>query len=378
MATIQYLSRIEFDFGALRMLPVLLADLGVGRPLLVSDRGVAQAGLVARAEAALRPGTPAGCYLDTPSNPTEGAALAALRVYRQAGCDGVVALGGGSVIDLAKAVGLLATHDGVLADYGVLAANPKPIGRIIPSVAVPTTAGTGAEVGRAASITLRNGNKAACVSPELIPKAVVCDPELTLSLPPDLTAATGMDALTHGIEAFVSTRVNPPAAAIALDCVARAAKWIRRAVRDGTHREARWQMMMAALEGGMTFQKGLGAVHAASHPLGALGLHHGTLNAVLLPAVLRFNAGHAAEGYTQLGEAVGVAAGTDPGADLADWVDMLNRDFGMPPGLAAMGVQPEDVPGLAADAARDHLSQTNPRRATAADYETILAAALGG
>ena len=299
--------------------------------------------------------------------------LAALAVYRQAGCDGVVALGGGSVIDLAKAAGLLATHDGMLADYGILAVDPKPIGGIVPLVAVPTTAGTGAEVGRAASITLKDGHKAACVSLALVPKAVICDPELTLSLPPDLTAATGMDALTHGIEAFVSTRVNPPAAAIALDCVARAAKWIRRAVADGRDREARWQMMMAALEGGMTFQKGLGAVHAASHPLGAMGLHHGTLNAVLLPAVLRFNAGHAAADTARLGEAVGAAAGMD----LADWVDALNRDLGMPAGLAEMGVRAADVPALAAAAARDHLSRTNPCPATAADYEAILSAAMG-
>ena len=373
MATIRYLSRIEFDFGALQLLPGLLADLGVGRPLLVSDPGVARAGLVDRAEAVLGAGSPAGRYLDTPSNPTEDAVLAALAVYRQAGCDGVVALGGGSVIDLAKAAGLLATHDGMLADYGILAVDPKPIGGIVPLVAVPTTAGTGAEVGRAASITLKDGHKAACVSLALVPKAVICDPELTLSLPPDLTAATGMDALTHGIEAFVSTRVNPPAAAIALDCVARAAKWIRRAVADGRDREARWQMMMAALEGGMTFQKGLGAVHAASHPLGAMGLHHGTLNAVLLPAVLRFNAGHAPADTARLGAAVGAAAGMD----LADWVDALNRDLGMPAGLAEMGVRAADVPALAAAAARDHLSRTNPRPATAADYEAILNAAMG-
>ena len=372
MPTIQYLSRIEFDFGALQMLPDLLADLGVRRPLLVSDPGVARSGIVDRAETVLGPGSPAGRYLDTPSNPTEDATCAALAVYRQTGCDGVVALGGGSVIDLAKAVGLLATHDGVLADYGILAAEPRPIGRIVPLVAVPTTAGTGAEVGRAASITLKNGLKTACVSLELVPKAVICDPELTLSLPPVLTAATGMDALTHGIEAFVSTRVNPPAAAIALDCVTRVAKWIGRAVADGRDREARWQMMMAALEGGMTFQKGLGAVHAASHPLGAMGLHHGTLNAVLLPAVLRFNAGHAAEGYGRLEGAVGVGAS----AGLADWVDMLNRDLGMPAGLGDMGVRPADVPALAAAAARDHLGRTNPRPATAADYEAILTAAM--
>ncbi len=373
MPTIQYLSRIEFDFGALRLLSNVLEDWGVERPLLVADRGVAQAGLVDRTRDVLTPRRPAGCYLETPSNPTEAAVLAALELYRESRCDGVIALGGGSVIDLSKAVGLLASHDGRLADYGVLAARPKPIGIIVPIIAVPTTAGTGAEVGRAASITLESGHKAACVSPELIPKAVICDPELTLPLPPFLTAATGMDALTHGIEAFVSTRVNPPAAAIALDCAMRAARWIVPAFEDGGDREARWQMMMAALEGGMTFQKGLGAVHAASHPLGAMGLHHGTLNAVLLPAVLRFNAEYATESYAKLQDAVGATAGID----LADWVDELNRRLGMPAGLAEMGVRENDVPALADSAARDHLSQTNPRPATAADYQSILTAAMG-
>ena len=179
-----------------------------------------------------------------------------------------------------------------------------------------------------------------------------------------------MDALTHGIEAFVSTRVNPPAAAIALDCVTRAGAWLVRAVEDGSDRDARWQMMMAALEGGMTFQKGLGAVHAASHPLGALGLHHGTLNAVLLPAVLRFNAEHAAEGYRQLAEAVGAEE------DLTTWVAGLNRRLGLPAGLAEMGVRDSLLPDLAAAAALDHLSETNPRPATAADYEAILRAAM--
>ena len=373
MPTINYLSRIEFDFGALRELPAVLTELRVARPLLVSDHGVAQAGLGDAVGDVLGRQQVAGRYLDTPSNPTEDAVEDALLTYRDAECDGLVALGGGSAIDLAKAVGLLATHDGSLSDFGILTAGSKTIRTIAPLVAIPTTAGTGAEVGRAASITLRNGAKSACVSPNLIPRAVICDPELTLSLPADLTAATGMDALTHGIEAFVSTRVNPPAAAIALDSVARAGKWIRRAAADGTDREARWQMMMAALEGGMTFQKGLGAVHAASHPLGALGLHHGTLNAVLLPPVLRFNRSHAARQYARLSDALGLG----PDADLAVWVESLNRDLGMPASLAAMGVTDAQLPALAEAAAGDHLSQTNPRPATAADYRTILSAAMG-
>ncbi len=268
---------------------------------------------------------------------------------------------------------LLGTDPGRLAVFGVVAGGAEKIGPLAPVLAVPTTAGTGAEVGRAASITLAQGDKAACVSPNLIPRAAICDPELTLSLPPLLTAATGMDALSHGIEAFLSTRVNPPAEAIALDCVARAGRWLERAVDDGSDREARWQMLMAALEGGMTFQKGLGAVHAASHPLGARGHHHGTLNAVLLPAVLRFNEGQCADKYARLRAALGLTAA----ADLGEWVAALTRRLGLPAGLAEMGVRRADLPDIAEAAARDHLSATNPRPATAADYAAILGEAMG-
>ena len=372
MALIAYLSRVQFDFGALGQLAEELQLLGVARPLLVTDPGVTAAGLAGRAAAALGR-APAATHDRVPGNPDEASVTDALALYREAGCDGVIALGGGSAIDAAKAVALLATHPGGLADYGVLAGGAEKIGPVAPVLAIPTTAGTGAEVGRAASITLDDGRKIACVSPNLIPQAAICDPELTLSLPPRMTAATGMDALSHGIEAFLSTRVNPPADAIALDCIARAGRWLERAVDDGDDREARWQMLMAALEGGMTFQKGLGAVHAASHPLGALGHHHGTLNAVLLPAVLRFNEGHCGDKYARLRAALGLAAE----ADLADWVAALSRRLGLPSDLGAMGVKRADLPNIAAAAARDHLNATNPRPATAADYGVILDEAMG-
>ncbi len=372
MALIAYVSRVQFDFGALSLLADELKLLGVARPLMVTDPGVTAAGLAERAAAALGR-APAAIYDRVPGNPDEAAVSDALALYRAAGCDGVIALGGGSAIDAAKAVALLATHQGRLADFGVLAGGAEKIGPVAPVLAVPTTAGTGAEVGRAASITLAQGDKAACVSPNLIPRAAICDPELTLSLPPLLTAATGVDALSHGIEAFLSTRVNPPAEAIALDCVARAGRWLERAVDDGGDREARWQMLMAALEGGMTFQKGLGAVHAASHPLGARGHHHGTLNAVLLPAVLRFNEGQCADKYARLRAALGLTAA----ADLGEWVAALTRRLGLPAGLAEMGVRRADLPDIAEAAARDHLSATNPRPATAADYAAILGEAMG-
>jgi alcohol dehydrogenase class IV len=373
MALIGYLARIQFDFGARALLPDELRGLGVTRPLVVTDAGVVAAGLLERVREGWAGGGGAPVFDATPGNPTEDAVLAALADYRRERCDGLVAVGGGSPIDLAKAVGLLATHPGALADYGVLHGGPARITpAVAPVVALPTTAGTGSEVGRATSITLRGGRKIACVSPHLIPRVAICDPELTLSLPPMLTAATGMDALSHGIEAYCSPRVNPPADAIALDCVARVSRWLERACEDGRDREARWQMLMAALEGGLTFQKGLGAVHAMSHPLGELGLHHGTLNAVLLPAVLRFNADHAAAKLAQLRAAVGLAAT----ADLAAWTADLAARLGLPRGLRALGVKAEMLPGIAEAAARDHLSETNPRPARAADYARLLAESM--
>jgi len=373
VALITYLSRIHFDFGAVGLLAAELDALGVRRPLLATDAGVAAAGLLERVRAALGASGPAAVFAETPGNPTEGAVLAALALYRETGCDGVVAVGGGSPMDLAKAVALLATHRGALEGYGVLEGGTARITRAVaPVVAIPTTAGTGSEVGRACSITLRYGRKVACVSPHLIPRVALCDPDLTLGLPPRLTAATGMDALSHGIETFLSSRVNPPADAIALDCVRRVCRYLERACRDGSDREARWQMLMAALEGGLTFQKGLGAVHALSHPLGELGLHHGTLNAVLMPAVLRFNASHAADKYPELRAAMGLP----PGGDVAEHVAALRARLALPSSLGELGVPATAIPAIAEAAARDHLSETNPRPATAADYARLLAESM--
>ena len=329
MALINYLTAIRFEQGACALLPAELADLGISRPLIVTDRGIVASGLLVPVTEGLEADTFA-VHDRTPPNPTETAVEAALAAYREHRCDGLLAVGGGSSIDLAKGVALLAGHPGPLEPYAaILGGIPRITAAVAPLVAVPTTAGTGSEVGRAALITLRDGRKLGFISPHLIPRRAVCDPALTLGLPPGLTAATGMDALTHCIETFLSPRVNPPAEAIALDGARRAARFLEAAVADGGNAEARWEMMMAALEGGLTFQKGLGAVHAMSHPLGGLEdpvLHHGTLNAVILPAVLRFNEGHVGDKYERLREALGLA----PGADLAAFVEGLNSRLGLP------------------------------------------------
>lgn len=371
MPLISYMSRVQFDFGAVKLLRDELALLGVKRPLLVTDPGVRSVGLVDRALSALAAHPPT--FAETPGNPTEVAAEAALAAYRRHECDGVVALGGGSAIDLAKAVALLATHPGSLGDYVVQGGASARIREVAPVLAIPTTAGTGAEVGRAATLSLRSGKKIACVSLRLIPRTAICDPELTLSLPPLMTAATGMDALTHGIESYLSKSENPPAAAVALDCVERAGRWLERAVTHGDDREARWHMLMAALEGGLTFQKGLGAVHAAGHPMEPLGYHHGTLNAILLPPVLRFNAPAVPEKMTRLKAALGLA----PEADLADWIAGLTRRIGLPTSLRELGLDSALIPKLADEASHEHLSETNPRSASAADYRYILEQAFG-
>jgi alcohol dehydrogenase class IV len=210
----------------------------------------------------------------------------------------------------------------------------------------------------------------------MIPKIAICDPELTLALPARLTAATGMDALTHCIETYLSPRVNPPADAIALDGAARAARWIRVVVDDGSNRDARWNMMMAALQGGLTFQKGLGAVHSMSHPLGGLKtpvLHHGTLNAVILPAVLRFNATHAAEKIF----ALEVSLNVPQSSDLASFIDVLNAELGLPRTLRAMGVTDDMIPRMVDGALKDHSTATNPRPVTREDFEVLFAQSMG-
>jgi len=376
MATITYLTTIHFDFGALALLPGELKRLGVACPLVVTDRGVASAGLLARVLEAIGSGFDAQVWDGTPANPTEDAVMAAAQVYRDRGCDGLVAVGGGSSIDLAKAVGLIATHSEPLMQYAAVEGGVARItSRVAPLIAVPTTAGTGSEVGRGSVIVMRDGRKLGLLSPNLLPKVALCDPELTLGLPAVLTAATGMDAMAHCIETFCAPSVNPPAEAIALDGLRRASANIEIATRDGSNRQARWEMMMAAMEGAMAFQKGLGAVHALSHPMGALPgrpLHHGTLNAVLLPAVLEFNAPVLEGKKATLNAGLGLAADADPAAHIRT----LNSRLGLPAGLGAMGVTRADFGAVADAALKDHCHQTNPRLASRDDYLAMLDASF--
>ncbi len=369
MALINYLSRIQFDFGALALLADEIHALGLTRPLLVTDPGIVRAGLLEQVLRAAKPYVPV-VYDATPENPTEAALEACLQIWKDRDCDGVIALGGGSALDLSKAIALLASHGGRLAEYDVKTGGSARIGRVAPQIAIPTAAGTGAEVGRACVMVGNDGRKVVAVNLNMVANTVLCDPDLTRTLPPQMTAATGIDALSHGIETYLSPSVNPPAAAIARDAVERAARWLPVAVQDGANRTARWQMMMAALQGGMALQKGLGAAHAMANPLGAGGYHHGTLIGVLLPHVLRFNA----ETVPGLMADLRQAAGWD--SDMGEGVARLVQDLGLPTTLSALGVPQTDLARIAQLAAQDHLTATNPRPVTAEAYHALLQAAF--
>jgi 4-hydroxybutyrate dehydrogenase len=382
MARILYITQIDIDFGAVKLLPQEAQRVGMAKPLVITDVGVRAAGVLDKALAAL--GTmPHAVFDQTPSNPTEAAVHAAAKVYRDEGCSGLIAVGGGSSIDLAKAVAIAATHEGPLVHYATIEGGSARITeRVAPLIAVPTTAGTGSEVARGAIVIVADGRKLGFHSWFLVPKAALLDPELTLGLPPMLTAATGMDAIAHCMETFMAPAVNPPADGIALDGLARGWAHIEAATRDGQDRNARWQMMSASMQGAMAFQKGLGCVHSLSHSLGGADprLHHGTLNAMFLPAVLRFNA--VAESIQReqrlqrLAQAMGIGSCDLQGDALADAIKAMNVRLGLPRGLAAMGVQRSQFDRIIDGAMADHCHGTNPRIATRSDYREMLESSM--
>ncbi len=367
-------NRILFGAGAAGWLPAELRRLGVSRPLIVTDPGLLALGIVDRLIGPL--GTGAAIHGEVHANPTEADVLTGLDLYRRAGCDGVVGLGGGSPIDAAKAIRLLATHPGSLADYDLTRGGLDRIRPDMPPmVAIPTTAGTGSEAGRGALIQLpQTGRKTIVLSPHLLPSAAICDPELTLGLPPTLTAATGMDALTHCMESFLSITIHPICDGIAVEGLRSIFKGLETAVDDGSNLEARSAMMMGALLGGISFHKGLGVVHSLSHALGAEGrVHHGTLNAILLPHGLRFNRTAAGARIAELAHRMGLGRSGDAEGHLITLTELLLARLPLPRRLGEVaGLSRDRIPEYARLATLDHCHRTNPRSCRQADFEALL------
>ena len=376
MALIYYITQVQFDFGAVKLLKQECDRVGISRPLIVTDPGVKAAGVLQKALDAL-PGLAVTVFDQTPSNPTEAAVRAAVALYKSGQCDGLIAVGGGSAIDCAKGVAIAATHEGPLTTYATIEGGSLRItDRVAPLIAVPTTSGTGSEVARGAIIIVDDHRKLGFHSWHLVPKAAICDPELTLGLPARLTAATGMDAIAHCMETFMSAAFNPPADGIALDGLERGWAHIERATKDGSDREARLNMMSASMQGAMAFQKGLGCVHSLSHSLGGVDprLHHGTLNAMFLPAVVRFNAQAESVQKSRRLDRMARAMGLQSGGDIAEAITDMNARLALPTGLAAMGVEREQFDNIIKGALADHCHGTNPRIASVQDYEEMLVA----
>jgi len=369
VSTFSFPTTILFGAGAVERLPEELRKRGMSRPLLVTDVGLARTAVFERV-ARLAPG--AVVFSAVEPNPTERNVLDGLAIYQQNRCNGIIGVGGGSPLDAAKAIRLKVTHELPLAEYDDLLDGADRISANVPPyIAIATTSGTGSEVSRSTVITITATNRKTVVfSPHLIPVLAIADPELTLALPPQLTAGTGMDAFTHNVEAYISKGYHPICDAIAFSGARMVWESLPRVMADPRDLEARSQMMMASMMGAIAFQKGLGATHSLAHPLSSdCGMHHGTANAVMLPFVLEFNrpavAGRLAELAAQFG-----------GGDIAAQVRDLNRRVGIAPRLRDYGVAEAQLPALADKAIEDGCHQLNPRPSTREDLLALYRAAL--
>lgn len=378
MGLINYVTRVQFGYGELATLSSELALAGIARPMVVTDKGVRQLGLLEKIEAILG-SSPVAVFDETPGNPNEAAVHAATEVFTRSGADGIIAVGGGSALDLAKAVAILAAHGGTLKAYAAIEGGVEKItAKTLPIIAIPTTAGTGSEVGRGAIIILADGRKVGLLSPYLVPKAAIVDPALTLTLPPMLTAATGMDAISHCIETYLAPSFNPPAEGIALEGLRRGWAHIEAATQEPGNKDARANMAMAATMGALAFQKGLGCVHSLSHALGGINprLHHGTLNAIFMPAVIDFNrtapTAIQEDKYAHMARAMGLGSGDEIGAA----IQARTQAIGLPTRLSELGVTEDLFEAIITGALADHSHKTNPIEASAQDYHRMLTASL--
>jgi 4-hydroxybutyrate dehydrogenase len=383
-ATWNYPTRILFGVGAVGDVGGEAKKLGATRALIVSDPGVTRAGLLAAVEESLKGSNIEFAIFDKIStNPNEAECRAAAAAYRESAADSVIAVGGGAALDVGKMVRLLATEPLPLEEYDdAIGGDAKMKANFPPMIAVPTTAGTGSEVGRSAVATLAStGKKTIFFHPKLIANVAVLDPRMTESLPAKFTAATGFDALTHAIEAFLAKGDHPMADAIALKAVALVGKYIERAVRDPRDLDARGAMLKASMMGAVAFQKGLGVCHSLAHPLGAEhDLHHGLANALCLPAVIDFNRSAVPGRIADLARSLGVRGedGDTLAFECSGAIRALRHKVGLPDGLAAVGIKDEYLPRLAKLAMEDGCHGSNPRACTEYDMEQLYRVSMGG
>jgi alcohol dehydrogenase class IV len=375
-------TRVVVGEGAAAQCANEALQLGAKRVLLVSDRGVERAGLLDTVRTALdATGLAQQSVLDISSNPLESEVLSAARTFDTFGANLVLGVGGGSVLDVAKLVRLAVTHPAPLAQYDdAIGGSAKIKGPLPPMIAIPTTAGTGSEVGRSGVVTIQATNRKTVIfSPLLLPEVAILDPLMTKTMPPHITAATGMDALTHCIEAYASIGDHPMADAIALGGIRLCHRSLKAATDDGSDLKARADMLKAAMMGAVAFQKGLGACHSLAHPLSVeLGMHHRLANAICLPAVLDFNRVTVPERIAEIARQLGVR-GNDESTlsfECAGAIRALRKSIGLPSSLRSQGIDEGDLPRLAALAFVDPCHLQNPRRCTENDLLALYKASL--
>lgn len=390
ISTYNFPTKIRFGSGARKLLMAELRALGIERPLIVTDRDVAKLPWFSEIEASLS-GLKSGTFSEVWGNPVVSQVTAGLAAYPACDADGIVAVGGGAPMDVAKAIALMAHHPGHLFDYED-GASTRPINQKIPPIiAIPTTAGTGSEVGRSAVISEdETHTKKIVFDPQLLPKVVLADPDLLLSLPAKITAATGMDALTHLIEAFLAKGHNPLCDGIALEGIYLVSQYLQPSVlfaqrlalgeqlntaKKAVHLQARAGMLNASMMGATAFQKGLGVTHSCAHALSTVcDTHHGLANGVMLPAAMRFNLDAEPDKFLRMARVVNPAASS--GEALIEWIVELSEAIGMPPSLSELGVSGITVEALVDVAIKDVCHPLNPKPVTEKDFYAIYQDAL--
>ncbi|HWP11396.1 MAG TPA: iron-containing alcohol dehydrogenase [Ramlibacter sp.] len=375
IAGFSFPTTIRFGAGARKEVARHLLGQGLKRPLVVTDRAVAGLPVLAEFRSHLE-GLETALFCDVFGNPTASQVMEGAAAFKAHAADCVIGFGGGAALDVAKVVGVAATHEGDILEYAWDHPQARPIEAPLPYfVALPTTSGTGSEVGRSAVLSDNETHlKRVIFSPKLLAATVFADPELTLDLPAQVTAATGMDALTHNIESYLSPAYHPLCDGIALEGARIAARSLVTAVHEPANLQARSDMMMASMMGAIAFQKDLGAVHSCAHALGAVcDLHHGLANALMIDTVLAWNHEAVPRKFDELAHACKVWGG---GVEFVPWLKGLKARIGITGKLAAHGVRAGHIPRLVEIAVADICHQTNPRPCTAADFTRLFEQAM--